>query len=310
MSTLFIIGNGFDIAHGIPTKYSDFREFILGMYPNAEKNSKKIVSLEYLNRKSPEEIAAEFLICAMDVACGKTWADFEDALSRIHFFDKWPKSHHEDDEDADREQATNHLLKMMVMNDKVIQSIMQWQVFLSKWIRNVENRIDAGFYNTKESIKKEIAKNESVFITFNYTKTLQVLYDIKKVIHIHNRVGQKLIFGHGEDEVSYQEPEFNGSFGSSFLDDMLMSLKKDTFSQLRKYSDEFNKLHMVDKVYSYGFSFSKVDSVYIKRIIQNISPNTTWFFTKFESEDTSQIRIKKLKLRRYGFKGSFDVYDG
>ena len=72
----------------------------------------------------------------------------------------------------------------MVMNYKVIQSIMQWQVFLSKWIRNVENRIDAGFYNTKESIIKEIAKNESIFITFNYTKTLQVLYDIKKVIHI------------------------------------------------------------------------------------------------------------------------------
>ncbi len=25
MSSLFIVGNGFDIAHGIPTKYSDFR---------------------------------------------------------------------------------------------------------------------------------------------------------------------------------------------------------------------------------------------------------------------------------------------
>ena len=85
MSLLFIIGNGFDIAHGIPTRYSDFREFILKIYPKAEKNSKKVVSLEYLNRKTPEEIAAEFLICAMDVACGKTWADFEDALSRIHF---------------------------------------------------------------------------------------------------------------------------------------------------------------------------------------------------------------------------------
>ena len=51
MSSLFIIGNGFDIAHGIPTKYSDFREFILKMYPKAEKNSIKVVSLEYLNRK-------------------------------------------------------------------------------------------------------------------------------------------------------------------------------------------------------------------------------------------------------------------
>lgn len=29
MSSLFIVGNGFDIAHGIPTKYSDFRMFII-----------------------------------------------------------------------------------------------------------------------------------------------------------------------------------------------------------------------------------------------------------------------------------------
>ena len=45
-------------------------------------------------------------------------------------------------------------------------------------------------------------------------------------------------------------------------------------------------------------------------IIANISPNTTWYFTKFESNDTEALRIKKIKLRRYGFKGSFGVYDG
>lgn len=27
MSRLYIIGNGFDIAHGIPSKYSDFRDY-------------------------------------------------------------------------------------------------------------------------------------------------------------------------------------------------------------------------------------------------------------------------------------------
>ena len=37
MSSLFIIGNGFDIAHGIPTKYRDFREFIIKSYPEAIK---------------------------------------------------------------------------------------------------------------------------------------------------------------------------------------------------------------------------------------------------------------------------------
>ena len=27
--TLFVIGNGFDIAHGLPTKYSDFRDYLM-----------------------------------------------------------------------------------------------------------------------------------------------------------------------------------------------------------------------------------------------------------------------------------------
>lgn len=33
ISSLFIVGNGFDIAHGIQTKYSDFRSIIIKMYP-------------------------------------------------------------------------------------------------------------------------------------------------------------------------------------------------------------------------------------------------------------------------------------
>ena len=28
MSNLFIIGNGFDIAHGLPTKYADFKKYL------------------------------------------------------------------------------------------------------------------------------------------------------------------------------------------------------------------------------------------------------------------------------------------
>ena len=310
MSSLFIIGNGFDIAHGIPTRYSDFREFILKMYPNAEKNSKKVVSIDYLNSKTREEIAAEFLICAMDVACGKEWADFEGALSKIHFFDKWPKSHHVDDEHEDHRQASRHLLMMVELSERVFEIIKLWQKFLGLWIKDVEKEIEIGRYSRNENFYNDLLNKESIFINFNYTKTLQVLYDIKKVIHIHNRVGQKLVFGHGEEDVSYLEPGVDGSFGSSTCNEMLDYLRKDTFSQLKKYGDIFNKLHVIDKVYSYGFSYSKVDSVYIKRIIQNIYPNATWLFTKFEAEDASQIRIKKLKLRRYGFKGNFDVYDG
>lgn len=310
MSALFIIGNGFDLAHEIPTQYSDFRKFLIETYPEAAQRSKTMVSMEYLNSKGKEEIAVEFLLCAMDVACGETWSNFEDALARIHFFNKWPKSHHADDFDEDQNQAMRHLLSMMQMNDYVFDAIKKnWGVFLSRWIRSIENKIERGLYTKKESLRELINRKKFNFFTFNYTKTLQVMYGIKKVIHIHNRVGQELIFGHGEEEVRYEEPAVNGYFGSMTCDEILRYLRKNTDKQLKKYNKEFDDLLDVNEVYSYGFSFSQVDSVYIKEIIGKLSPNATWYFTRFEAEDGESMRIKKVKLRRYGYKGSFAIFD-
>ena len=73
--------------------------------------------------------------------------------------------------------------------------------------------------------------------------------------------------------------------------------------------DFFKKLdHQINKVYSYGFSYGKVDSIYIKKIIEKINPNSTWYFTSYESNDIESLRIKKIKLRKYGFKGNFGIY--
>ena len=92
---------------------------------------------------------------------------------------------------------------------------------------------------------------------------------------------------------------------------MISSFKKDTASPLKKYNEFFKKLNpSIDKVYSYGFSYGKVDSIYIKKIIAGISPNATWYFTQFETEDAEALRIKKVKLRNYGFKGAFGVFEG
>lgn len=129
---------------------------------------------------------------------------------------------------------------------------------------------------------------------------------------MHNRVGQKLIWGHGEDKVEYRSSLENECvLGSSMLDDMLKSFKKDTGAAIKKYSSFFRKLdNSIDKVYSYGFSYGAVDSIYIKLIINKISPNAVWHFTSYEAKDSKSLRIKKTKIRRYGFKGSFSVFEG
>ena len=90
-----------------------------------------------------------------------------------------------------------------------------------------------------------------------------------------------------------------------------MSFRKDTDFAMIRCKKFFKKLNPnIDRVYSYGFSYGKVDSVYIKRIINSISPDTKWYFTEFEARDSELLRIKKIRLRNYGIKGTFDVYEG
>lgn len=93
------------------------------------------------------------------------------------------------------------------------------------WIREVQILIKISSIFPKSGLRKLFKEEDAMFFSFNYTKTLEKIYDIKDVTHIHNQVGEKLIFGHGESDVSYGA---DSMLGSSFLADMLMSFKKDT----------------------------------------------------------------------------------
>lgn len=52
MSSLFIAGNGFDIAHEIPTKYSNFRLFVINIYPESLDLRDDVINLNILRSKS------------------------------------------------------------------------------------------------------------------------------------------------------------------------------------------------------------------------------------------------------------------
>ena len=317
MGALFIIGNGFDIAHGIPSKYSNFRSFIINNYPEALRFRDEVVYLEDFADIEPSEFAAEILLNAMDKCAGEDWCNFEQALAFINFDNKFPKPNHKENETDEeyRELMNHYLLYMDMLTSGFINCSKIWQDFFRQWLKGIQEKIDNAEFLPKESLITLFNEPDLQFFTFNYTKTLQRLYGIKKVIHIHNRIGQKLIFGHEKDgDIGlYQNSNFEEGpcVESSSLDEMILSFKKDTASPLKKYNDFFKKLDRnIDKVYSYGFSYGKVDSVYIKKIISSISPKAIWYFTEFESQDTESLRVKKIKLRKYGFKGNFGIYNG
>lgn len=317
MSSLFIAGNGFDVAHGIPTQYSEFRSFIIQKYPEALELRDEVVYLEDFGIIDPNEFAAEILLNAMDKAAGENWCNFEDALAYINFDNKFPLPNHKENETDEEDQMLmqQYLLYMDMLTSGFINCSKIWQDLFRLWIKEIQSTIDRGNYQSKASLLKLFSDPEMQFFSFNYTKTLQKLYGVKKVIHIHNRVGQKLIFGHDKSgKVGlYQNMNYEDgpNISSSFLDDMVLSFKKDISSPMKKYANFFRSLNCnIDRVYSYGFSYGKVDRVYIKEIISHISENTLWLFTEHEAHNHEALRIKKIKLRRYGFRGSFGIYDG
>ncbi len=316
MSSLFILGNGFDIAHGISTKYSDLRLFIINLYPESLAFRDEIVYLEDYNNIEVQEFAAEILLNAMDKVAGENWSDFEEALALVNFNSKLPFANHQENktDEEDNKLMGQYLLYMDVLTSGFINCAKLWQDFFRMWMKDIQAQIEHGSFSSRDSLKKLFLLPGNKFLSFNYTKTLQALYGVKKVVHIHNRVGQKLIFGHSQAKAEYKSVIEGGSgpcLSSSFFDDMLSSFKKDTHSPLKKYNSFFNSLNSeVDKVYSYGFSYGKVDSVYIKKIISNISNDAIWYFTKFEAQHTDSLRIIKIRLRKWGFKGNFDTFEG
>lgn len=312
MSALFILGNGFDLAHAMPTKYSDFRKELIRNYPDAETYKNSLFDLDAFLEMTEDEFSAEVLLSVMDLASGEEWNDFENALGRIDLSYKFPEFEGAEDAEDHEEEMKGYLLAVNMISSCIIHCSKYWQDFFRCWIREIEQKLESGIYTPKSTLVDLFSEPSNKYFTFNYTKTLQVMYGIKKVTHIHNRVGQKLVFGHPYDDIMYGDLSDNRvPIGSSTLDDLLMSFRKDTTKQTKKYRDFFKSLdHTVDKVYSYGFSYSPVDSIYIKMIIQRISPNAVWYFTEYDTSDKEALRIKKVKLRRYGFKGSFGTYQG
>lgn len=307
MSKLIIIGNGFDLAHNIPTSYNDFRKYLIDNYPSAYRNRDRIIDIDKINDK--KLIAVELMMYALEHTNGENWANFESSLSIINFQDKFPRHEHREDPDEDNSTAAEYLKYIMNLILIFKNCVELWGTLLSEWISEIEKIIDNHGYDPIDSISR-LLDGDTKILTFNYTKTLQKLYGKSGVKHIHNRVGQKLIFGHSTINPSYQEDCYNPLM-SSFLDDILKMLYKDTEKQLSKYKHVFQNISTdVEEVYSYGFSYGHSDVVYIKKIINRISEKAIWYFTKFDYMKNKEfLRKTKIKLRKWGFKGQFGIFE-
>jgi hypothetical protein len=279
---LFVIGNGFDIGHGIRCKYSHFREYLAG------------------NREDILEVMDKFYYTGED---SELWSDFEtsleedidyDSLSEI-IWENSPNFASDDFRDRDWYDAQIYIEQEC---DELLENI---RLGFEEWIASLEI----------SQVRKKYHLNASDrFITFNYTDVLEKIYNIpaSKILHIHNKVGEELIFGHGKnsedfnvkkalygDENAFLSYDEDGNIESSadgherfaenavctFYDEM----RKPTEQILNNHVDFFNNLSNVEEIVVLGHSYNEIDFPYFKKIAESTNKHTKWILLYFTDKD-------------------------
>lgn len=265
--TLYIIGNGFDIAHHIKCKYCNFADFLGDNYP------------DYY-----ESIMSGY--CSSNAL----WKDFENELpscaTHIEEFGSQMGNEMRDQLDYDPMDD----MRIGIWLDDQYKFLNELPIYLRLWVESIDTKKDAVYKINKDS----------VFLTFNYTDTLESVYriDPDNIKHIHGYVKNKkeeLVIGHCNQKViSYalekkKEAEINFiDFEISTFDRVLKycdATLKRTSRIIDENADFFKSLSNVNEVIIIGHSLNIVDMPYFKKVINSISGNAIWKAYYFEDTD-------------------------
>lgn len=290
---LYIIGNGFDQHHGAQCGFEDFMKWV---------------------KKNDESLFTDLTQVYNDAEDNKWWKDFENSLAQLNInYYANKKGNLYDPEyikDGSIEEKTEYASPKVIEEfNKIKKSLRQdFQVWLSE------------VYENCPKDKKILFPSEGcIFLTFNYTKTLEDIYkiDAKRVYHIHGVIDDKdsMVVGHGlgeeelNDMLKSQErrigevwnkklnrmtrlqivtPKHKELAALSSLES-IVSLKKDVEGCIEKNQQFFNEIFDVERIYVFGFSFSSIDMPYLEKIIRRTKPKTHWVISWYSQEDKRRI---------------------
>lgn len=194
MKTLYIIGNGFDIHHRLDTRYQSFANYL-------SENNSEVYDL-LLNYYGLPDITNP----ALTDEEYALWSRFEQALADLDYLavldDNSDLIANPGAEDfRDRNWHSYQIQMELIIKDLTTTLIKEFNSFI----------LEVGYDNIPDDELIELEDN-SHFLNFNYTQTLQKGYGIpeERITYIHNRANIDnctLILGHGTDPVNFEEKE-------------------------------------------------------------------------------------------------------
>lgn len=265
---LYIIGNGFDIQHGLKSRYWDFKEYL-------DNKDKQLVE------KLEEYFGSDAL-----------WSDFEETLAYLgteqivdecmdylqpYSAEDWSDAYHHD-----YQYEVQQRIKLIT--DTLKQRFTEWILQLSLPKNANENMV--------------VVDKNATFINFNYTDTLERLYKVTQdqIFYIHNKAvdtNSTLILGHSRnpqnaktlDELyNDEDTDVRVAEGNRILDDYFVETYKSTETIITENTDFFNRLKDLETIYVFGHSLSVVDRPYFLEIIKRIDKDKVNWKVSFHNK--------------------------
>jgi hypothetical protein len=309
---LVLIGNGFDLAHGLKTSYKDFLDwYICNAYKEFRKKKyyndrlieieTKYPTISYGLQSEPNNFSEVLnsILATQNQSLNYHSNFFKSLLNRFTS-NRW----------IDIECFYFKTLKVFFSNSNIskeetVSKLNSDFDFLIKKLTEYITKINLTIFQTRKlpidnsrfAIKKLFGENNDnriKFLNFNYTETLHSIYNItqEEIIHIHGRVADidrnPIIFGYGDEgDPDYQKIE--DSDENLYLD----NIKSFGYFRTKNYeklllfldSDEY-------EVSIVGHSCGLSDRVLLNEIFENSNPRESkYFFTK---EVMVLIILKKL----------------
>lgn len=271
-NTLVVIGNGFDLASGIESSYSNFKEWLL---KNGNHRLIGLMDIFFSNQRN-------------------VWGDIEKALGE--YDENNILEYCKPGDSFDSDHPTRSMAAVEDSPDWIFRSI------LDEFLVEFKNWVDSININNAEKILD--LPTDCKYLTFNYTETLEKVYAIPEsnVLHIHGaRLSDKVyIIGHNH----YRDPKgmYNDECQMLYMQEAkskiiegMNGLIKNTASIIHQNQNFFNSLSDIEQVVVYGYSFNEVDLPYMEEIVKNIGISKPWAMSYHISEDLARIKSFESK---------------
>jgi hypothetical protein len=241
---------------------------------------------KYMNKHYSQELDEinEFFNFSSD---DTLWKDFENNLANLNI--EYLLSEYGDD----FERIKELFCCLKDLYDRL-------EEFFVEWINSIKipNKLELKF------------TSNIYFITFNYTKTLEIALGISDdgIYHMHGKVGSKLIYGHANtkridnifSEIHDGEMEClrNTSQVYGLIREYIYSTKKPTDKILKQLIARLRKnpsfdYRAIKNIYVIGHSLSNVDIPYFKWLYQTTRAN--WVIGYHNDEDYVKIKDQITK---------------